>query len=71
MKDCTNCKYAEWDRTTAGKLHQAGTGKCTYPYKIPKLPVSMFWISGVPVPYGGYISRKEELKDDCVYYGRK
>ena len=71
MKDCTKCKYAEWDRTVAGKLHPAGTGKCTYPYKVPKLPESMYWLRGAPIPSGGYILRKEWLEDDCVYYSRK
>lgn len=71
MKDCTHCKYAQWDRTAAGKLHPLGTGKCAYPYKVPKLPESMYWKGSVPAPSGGYISRKDRLKDDCVYYGRK
>jgi hypothetical protein len=69
MKKCTNCKYAEWEKTSAGKLHPSGNGKCKYPLRIPALPQSMYWIGkSSPVPCGGYISRKKELNDHCVYF---
>lgn len=35
MKNCNNCKYADWKKTVAGKLHPSGEGKCLYPYKVP------------------------------------
>jgi hypothetical protein len=69
MKDCTKCKYAEWERTTAGRLHPSGQGRCTYPWKMPQLPASMHWIGDAPVPWGGYISRKEGLETHCAYFG--
>lgn len=69
MKNCTDCKYANWNRTKSGKLHPSGDGKCIYPYKVPKLPESMYWISQTnPTPAGGFINRREELKEHCVYF---
>lgn len=69
MKNCTHCKYAEWQRTAAGKLHPSGDGKCEYPWKMPPLPQSMYWIGrNPPTPNGRHISRKTELKDHCAYY---
>ena len=67
MKNCTHCKYANWHRTQAGKLHPSGEGKCTFPWKLPPLPASMYWMTG-PSPYGGHINRREELKEHCTYY---
>jgi hypothetical protein len=72
VKDCTDCKHAAWRTTAAGKLHPSGDGKCSYPWKLPPLPASMYWISGGgPTPFGGRISRREPLKDHCTYYARK
>jgi hypothetical protein len=72
MKHCLDCKYAVWDRTAKGRLHPSGEGKCTYPYKVPELPKSMYWIGGIPPSQcGGYISRKKELKDHCAYYNKE
>jgi len=68
LKVCTKCRHAKWDRTKTGRLHPSGDGKCGYPYKIPQLPGSKYWISGVPAPYGGIINRRKDLKEDCVYY---
>ena len=71
MKNCMHCKHAEWHKTVAGKLHPSGKGKCTYPWKSPILPASMYWIvRSAPVPSGGYISRREELKEHCAYFER-
>jgi len=68
MKTCKGCKYAEWDRTKTGRLSPTGDGKCKYKYKIPKLPASRYWIGGDPYPNGGFINRKEELKEHCIYW---
>jgi len=70
MKNCTHCKYADWQRTKSGALHPSGDGKCTFEYKVPVLPQSMYWLSDC-IPYGGYISRKKELKDHCAYFLRE
>jgi len=72
MRNCTNCEYAIWQRTRTGKLHPSGRGRCGYPYRIPALPASMYWITIIaPTPYGGWINRREELKDHCAYYSEK
>lgn len=72
MKSCLNCKYAKWDKTKSGNLHPSGDGLCFYPFAIPKLPASMYWIGKVPpYPCGGSISRKTELKEHCVYFSVK
>ena len=68
MKHCLDCKYAEWQKTTAGKLHPSGDGRCKYPWKMPPLPASMYFYSGETTPCGGHISRKEELDKHCVYF---
>ena len=71
MKSCVGCKYADWNRTEAGRLHPSGDGRCEYPWTQPPLPASMYWISRAPTPSGGHISRKEKLKDHCVYFTRE
>lgn len=70
MKNCTDCKYAEWKRTQGGKLHPSGEGRCQYPYKLSPLPVAYRWFSA-PVMLGGHLNRSEELKEHCAYYVRK
>lgn len=70
MKNCTYCKYAEWKLTANNRLHPSGDGQCTYPYKLPPLPASMYWVSQSKTPCGGFINRKEALKNDCTYYER-
>jgi len=70
MKNCLNCKYADWRKTASGKMHPSGDGHCTFQWKSPPLPASMYWLVQ-PSPYGGQINRREELKDHCTYYARK
>ena len=66
--NCTNCKFAIWQKTAAGKLHPSGSGRCGYPYKAPPLPVSMYWVGGHTVPCGGWINRRDGWSEDCVYF---
>lgn len=70
MKTCNDCAYAKWERSKNGNLHPSGDGKCTYPYKVPPLPASMYWLSASE-PCGGQINRKETLKDHCPYWQRR
>lgn len=67
MKNCTDCVYADWKKTAAGKLHPSGDGKCTNVVKLPKLPEEFYFINE-PHIYGGSINRRNELKVDCVYF---
>jgi hypothetical protein len=69
MKNCTDCKYAEWRRTKSGALHPSGDGKCTFEYKLPPLPASRTWLTR-PFASSGFISRREELLDHCPCYAR-
>lgn len=71
MKNCTDCKHAEWKRTASGKLHPSGDGRCRYPYKVPPLPASMRWyLDRAPAIFGGHINRRKWLSDHCAYYAR-
>lgn len=71
MKSCLRCKYADWDKTAAGKLHPSGHGRCKYPWKQTPLPASMYWIGRIAeTPCGGHISRKKEFSEHCVYFSR-
>lgn len=67
MKNCLRCVYAEWEKTKSNKLHPSGEGLCKFPYKVKPLPSSMYFITE-PHPSGGYINRKKELKENCIYY---
>ena len=70
MKSCLHCKYAGWRRTDSGKLHPSGDGRCTYDWKMPPLPQSMYWLGKIAptMPYIVTISRKKELPDHCAYW---
>ena len=68
MKNCTGCKYAEWQRTKSGNLHPSGDGECTYEVKRPVAPISMSLSFHI---CGGFINRRRELKDHCPCYEAK
>jgi hypothetical protein len=72
MRNCTNCKHADWQKSKAGKNHPSGYGKCTFPIKIPVLPQAFYWMSETHMtPYGGFINRKRDLKDHCAYFAAR
>jgi len=68
MKNCTKCKYAKWKKGNKERLHPSGDGECKFPYKIPALPASKFWIDKLPIPYSWSINRRTELEEHCIYY---
>jgi hypothetical protein len=69
MRNCTYCKWALWSKTTNGRLHPSGDGRCKYPYKVPELPQAFCWLyKDAPHPMGGHINRRKDLKDHCAYY---
>lgn len=70
MKNCTECVHAKWQRTKSGSLHPSGNGKCGKKIELPQLPQAFYWVSE-PCPCGGYINRREELKDHCPYWQQK
>ena len=65
---CCVCKYANWDRTKAGRLHPSGDGFCQWKMPEIKLPIAFYFFTPnrntVPDPHGGHISRNSEF-DDC------
>jgi len=67
MKTCIGCKYAEWDKTKAGRLHPSGDGRCKYKIVMPVIPAAFSWLGlgNPPHPLGGHISRRKELRDHC------
>lgn len=67
MKSCKKCRHAEWKRTVSGRQHPSGDGRCAKIISIPALPAAYCWTS-VPAPFGGYINRKESLKEHCPYF---
>ncbi len=72
MKTCNGCKYAEWRRNKAGKLHPSGEGQCKYEWEAPELPAAFYFSFFVtPKPNGGFINRHEENNKNCPYYQRK
>ena len=68
MKNCTKCKYAEWEKTKNGRLHPNGEGRCNFKIKLPKLPPCMFWVNYLERPGGGRINRHKDFNEDCIYY---
>lgn len=68
MKTCIGCKYADWKKTSNGRLHPSGDGRCRYAWKAPPLPAAFYFINSEPKPSGGCIQRKTELKNHCPYW---
>lgn len=69
MKSCLNCVHAKWKKTAGGKNHPSGDGTCGYKYVPRPIPACMYWLRGNE-PSGGYINRREELKDHCPVFQR-
>jgi len=70
--NCMNCKYADWERTAAGRLHPNGDGKCTAPINLPQLPKAFYWYGSLPLGGGGFISRKMiEKFEGCQRWQRE
>lgn len=67
MKKCDECKYANWKRTKAGKLHPDKAGKCEFLVKPAAVPSAFYYIID-PILHGGFIYRGEELKRNCPTY---
>lgn len=62
---CLTCRFANWRKTSGGKLHPSGDGRCTWKMPEIKLPASMYFISHSPNPSGGFIYRKERIVTEC------
>lgn len=66
---CDDCKFAEWRKTSAGRLHPDKSGRCgrlkAFPLDL-RLPAAFYFLSE-PVPSGGYIERGRELEKKCAF----
>jgi len=58
-KRCNGCRWAKWDRDGSG------SGNCTYPIKLPKLPAAYYWSSDVPLKARGGGINLHELSEEC------
>ena len=56
MSICERCAYAEWQRTSNGRLHPSKKGACCYSVPIPALPICMTSNQNLR-PVGGVIYR--------------
>lgn len=66
---CDDCKFADWKRTAAGKLHPDKTGRCTRLREFPldlRLPAAFYFVFE-PHPSGGFIERGSELRAKCDF----
>jgi hypothetical protein len=74
MKSCDQCKYAEWAKTSNGRLHPNKQGRCKFLERKPldlRLPNAFYWPwMTAPSPNGGAIERGQIYKDDCVFGAR-
>jgi hypothetical protein len=65
MNPCLTCRFADWKRTAAGRLHPDGTGRCTWRIPSLALPKAHYYVGGgsekrtIPQPSGGWIERKD------------
>ena len=67
MKKCDDCKYAKWERDSAGRLHINKQGRCTFKIKMPVLP-NAYYFMHKPLLAGGYIERGREHEKHCPCY---
>lgn len=65
---CVDCKFANWQRTSSGRLHPSGDGRCEWKVPAIHLPVSMYFF-GSFTPSGGHINRRDEWRQ-CPQYQR-
>jgi hypothetical protein len=65
--DCLSCRFALWRRTSTGRLHPSGDGRCMWKgWRDWKIPGCMYYAwSGAtqlaPKPDGGHINRREPI----------
>ena len=62
MSTCLDCKFADWNRTAAGRLHPSGEGHCRHVWVAPPISAAFTWGYGnsyaAPRPNWGQINRK-------------
>ena len=68
---CDDCDFADWDRTSNGRLHPKKGGRCkrleAHPLDL-RLPTVFYWSYGsAPRPFGGFIERGRDHEEKCVF----
>ena len=53
---CVGCVYAEWRKTSNGRLHPDGSGNCTY--QLPDSPLPKWLIGSYGIRYGAITVRE-------------
>jgi hypothetical protein len=56
-RSCLNCALAKWDKTSTGRLHPKGGGKCGWVAPPPKAVPEAFYTFGNVKLHGGHINR--------------
>lgn len=66
---CDDCIFADWKRTTNGRLHPDKTGRCKAPLPEYIVPAAFYWFSRMtaPTPDGGYIERGRGINRACSF----
>lgn len=62
---CDTCMHAIWRRTSNGRLHPSGGGRCGVPWLPAPLPKAFYWVGAEPRPAGGYIDRYRNNIKEC------
>jgi hypothetical protein len=67
LNSCLYCKFADWQKTAAGRKHPSGDGKCTWEVKIPVLALARGWSfpnrpNDPPTIGYGFINRKKPFE---------
>ena len=70
---CDKCKFANWKRTSNGRLHPDGTGRCTYAARHAVPASTPSWGMNLDhdrmmVVQGGHISRGHDWSGPCALY---
>lgn len=75
---CETCKFANWRRTDAGRLHPSGEGRCTWrkTFRVSGSTAGAKLYTGFGEPItaiGGHISRKKgaEFPAKCDTFQRQ
>lgn len=66
---CDDCIFANWKRTTNGRLHPDKSGRCKAPLPNFDVPAAFYWgaLNSGPRPNGGYIERGSQLHRACSF----
>lgn len=71
MATCDTCSLAQWRKSTNGRLHPNGSGRCNWKYKPPVIAASHMWLSGRPAEPAVLSINRHELPNHCPTYQPK